>query len=734
MKKYKTIMLTLVLVVFLAGACGLPFSTKPTAALPTPGSSPVNPTQPAVDATPSKPIEVNVNLENVHLPPFAEYEEFPVRLPDKTASDYALPLDKNSLKNLSSYNLSPAQEAKLLQNGFVVVDPIDSDYNEFFQIYENIRYYENQTAFITTDSIYHVYHLLFDKILRDLERESFTTALTNLTQGLLQASLQQYQSVTGTPLEEAALRNTAFLAVAARLLDSSAEIPEPARQLAEAELKLIEARESVAVSPIWDQPSQADALKYREDYSQYIPRGHYTLSEQLERYFKAMMWYGRMTLRLRDGQETQRALLLSHILRSQPELEKSWNTIYQATTFLVGKSDDLSFHEYGVLADQVFGANPDLLQYADDNKLGAFMNAAEALPPPQVNSMWVWIDEDKEEAIKGFRVMGQRFTLDAYVFGQVTWRNVGTLDTPRDLPKAMDFMAAMGSDEARQILTEMEEFAYANYEKQLDKVTGEVASLETDSWTQNVYWNWLYTFKPLIELKDERYPSFMRTQAWNRKELNTALGSFTELKHDTILYAKQTMAEMGGGEMEQPPQNYVEPNPLAFSRLRSLAVMTMKGLDANQILSDHSRASLENLINLLAFLQTIAEKQLNGDGISPEEYGRLVYFGGELEALTLAAADSDNPSDRNLYDQKAALVADIATGMNRVLEEAIGRPALIYMVSPDAPHTIHMGAVFSYYEFEVAPADRMTDETWREKVDNKDLPPLPRWTESFISR
>ena len=71
--------------------------------------------------------------------------------------------------------------------------------------------------------------------------------------------------------------------------------------------------------------------------------------------------------------------------------------------------------------------------------------------------MWVWITEDKEEAIKGFRFMGQRFTLDAYVFGQVIWRNVGTLEDPRGLPKGLDFFAAMGSEEARKILTDMGE-------------------------------------------------------------------------------------------------------------------------------------------------------------------------------------------------------------------------------------------------------------------------------------
>ena len=77
-------------------------------------------------------------------------------------------------------------------------------------------------------------------------------------------------------------------------------------------------------------------------------------------------------------------------------------------------------------------------------KFAAFMEGAKTLPPPQVNSMWVWIWEDKEQATKGFRFMGQRFTLDAYVFGQVIWRKVGTMNKPRGLPKGLDFFAAHG--------------------------------------------------------------------------------------------------------------------------------------------------------------------------------------------------------------------------------------------------------------------------------------------------
>ena len=58
--------------------------------------------------------------------------------------------------------------------------------------------------------------------------------------------------------------------------------------------------------------------------------------------------------------------------------------------------------------------------------------------------MWVWIWQDQEQVTKGFRFMGQRFTLDAYVFGQVIWRKVGTLDEPARPAKGAGFLCRPG--------------------------------------------------------------------------------------------------------------------------------------------------------------------------------------------------------------------------------------------------------------------------------------------------
>ena len=104
----------------------------------------------------------------------------------------------------------------------------------------------------------------------------------------------------------------------------------------------------------------------------------------------------------------------------------------------------------------------------------------------------------------------------------------------------------------------------------------------------------------------------------------------------------------------------------------------------------------------------------------------------------LASADTTDPMDRDLSDQKSALIADVATGLKpdgtlAALEEATGQPTLMYVVLPDEPWRIGTGAVFTYYEFPVGVSDRMTDEQWQQMVEDGSNPPQPDWTNLFIT-
>jgi hypothetical protein len=187
----------------------------------------------------------------------------------------------------------------------------------------------------------------------------------------------------------------------------------------------------------------------------------------------------------------------------------------------------------------------------------------------------------------------------------------------------------------------------------------------------------------------------------------------------------------------------VEPVPHFYARLAALTAMTREGLAARGLLGELDEASLAHLEQLAGALQRMAEKELRGEPLTEDEYERIRYYGGEIEQLTMAAADTDNadPFAPRFMDEEpqAAVIADVATNPStgEVLEEGVGRIQNIFVVVPiDQPDgssylQVARGGTFSYYEFPWPMNDRLTDEKWRQMLAEGQAPPLPEWVDSF---
>lgn len=680
---------------------------------------------------------------------FAIYQEVPVKVKPKVPA-YTVKPDLSNIINRADldddYISNLVQTKSLLaKNGFAVVPAFNQ---EFFSIYETNRY-NYFPSFVTTDSVLHNYHLIFNYLLKKLEEEKLSPELKTLTNSLLAVSLKQYNSLKGTSWENAAKRTVGFFAVAAKLLDPQTPSPRIVQAEVKKELALIKAHNGIQTSPVINIGEPADMVidtpmgpqsleAFKEDYSQYIPRGHYDKTEILKAYFKATMWYGRATFRLKNEDEIRSALIITLALQEKDN-QTIWAKISQPVDFFVGQSDDITCAQFQTLAEQVYGPKATLAEVSrDQEKFEAFMAAAKKLEPPQINSIPIFqasIQPNREREIKGFRFMGQRFTIDASIFQRLVDREV----PKRMLPRGLDIPAALGSAEAADILQQAGETKYENYSANLNKLKKYLAGLGTDCWTQNLYWGWLYSLQPLTQAKPAGYPSFMTNSAWTRKDLNTYLGSWTELKHDTILYAKQVYAEMGGAPPElKDDRGYVEPEPYLYARLASLLKMTSDGLKNLGWLSEKRQALLKTLRQMALSFKTISEKELSNAPLTADEYELIRSYGGQLEHFWLEVnqeeMDALGVDQRSFLDQNpAALVADVATDPNgQVLEEGTGQIFLIYVVVPvGGKLRIAKGGVFSHYEFAWPLDDRLTDNAWRKLLDSPKAPALPDWTKSF---
>lgn len=669
---------------------------------------------------------------------FAAYHNVPTSYTPQVPA-YTVAPDLSNITNLSDFEFSPAAMRLLAENGFVVV-PNDY-YQEFFVVYET-NLYEPLPSFITTDSMLHNYHLFFSHLLRVTEREHLVPELKALTTAMMTATESQVAALEGTDWHNAALRNLAFLSVAGKLLDPAMPVPEAVQPVVAEELALIAAHEGITPSPMMNlgqQQSPLDALQ--EDYSQYIPRGHYTTDDTLKSYFQTMMWYGRMTFRLKNEDESRSALLLTLALSEEDKLSR-WDRIYQPTSFFVGDSDDLNVIQFQELMYQIYGNDVTAAQFPSDTpKWETFRKEAAQLQPPQINSIPIYdesLHPDREAEITGFRFMGQRFTLDAAIFQRLIYREVGenSQGQRRMLPKALDIPAALGSQEAYELLEAAGETDYAGYAENMTKLQHAFVDAPPQFWSNTLYQGWLYTLDALLTTPGEGYPSFMQNQAWTRKNLNTFLASWTELKHDTVLYAKQVYAQMGGGMENEDDRGYVEPNPALYARLASLVKMTREGLDQRGLLDEQDGESLERLETLALSLKTMSEKLLENQLLTDEEYDLIRSYGGQLEHFWLEALRDEGVDHRSaLSENPAALVTDVATNPEgQVLAEGTGNIFEIYVVVPvDGNLRVARGGVFSHYEFPWPLNDRLTNEQWRHMVETGDTPPLAPWTESYVA-
>ncbi len=677
-------------------------------------------------------------------------EKYQVRITPR-AEEYEIPTDLGTVRNLGHYDeLTSAQKRQLAKTGFVVTP---DDAIQMFFLYEDYASSDDAANFITVDSVLQAYHIFFDYSLRVAETEHLIRAAEDMTDALLSGSQEQFAAAPDGPANEAALRNVAFFAVAAKLIDPNAQTPDEVAELIDAELALIDAHAKRAESPIMGSTIH---------YTQFNPRGHYTRSEALGRYFRAMMWYGLVgfELEVQDPDDAnhvalvrrhvRQALLITRLMANDAQVASLWERIYEPTGFFVGGADDISYEQLLAPAQAALGAELSDEALADDAKLDSFIAQAKAdLAGPRIAPFF--FDADASGRLVGkpkvqarqFRVMGQRYIPDSYMLQQLVSPLVGEFGptTARDCPMGLDVMACLGSKRARAILIDQyKQDRFKNYTSQLDKVTSEFAATSLAEWTSNLYWGWLYSLKPLLQTKGEGYPTFMRSDEWLDKELSTSTSSWAQLRHDTILYAKQSGAEMGAAE-PAAPKGYVEPYPEVYARLAYLSFKSREGLSSRGLLPEKLAGAYERFEDTLLFLKSVAEKELTNEPLTTEEYERIQWFGGELERLTLQVVEGAEHASNwyeitNETDRNMACIADVHTYFDSVLEVGVGPAYRIYVVvpHPDGGLQIAKGGVFSYYEFPWPAGDRLTDEKWQTLLAGGNAPAQPDWTDSFTVR
>ncbi|KAG3101802.1 hypothetical protein PI124_g11907 [Phytophthora idaei] len=354
-------------------------------------------------------------------------------------------------KRSFDFRLEPEEKTKLAANG--VVAPQRFGFSSFGDIYYRL-YSDDLPVFVTSDSILHAWHRSFDAFLVDIEENCLFPALRAILEDSLSECIAMAENVSEDheKVIKAVKDVEIYLSMGLSLLRG----------------KLLGGHEEMETlwSAILNERTDGADLFSAErtvDFSQLKPRGHYTKSEPLKRYFRAMMWFGIVDLRIAGDVKQDdglHQLLCSVILVNCLQESDPFDDVVHFDNMLSSLvaegghgSDSLSANEFVEFVQSTL-----MEKLIERGKTGIeeWQKLLQDLQRQLVqNSSGSQFSDDLLPAPISFRLLGQRFVWSAFIFFQLENAQVehdGTMQPRRD-PSALDVACTLfGNNEAAQEL------------------------------------------------------------------------------------------------------------------------------------------------------------------------------------------------------------------------------------------------------------------------------------------
>ncbi len=673
-----------------------------------------------------------------------------------------------------------ADEKQLLEsNGFVVTERLRQRtvVDQLLYIWRN-----DLPLFISTDAILHALGRSYDRIIKDVELGLLVDRLSTLLTRMHERLPELDARYSANPQMHPMLRDVDLYLTVARKLLGHDVAPRYVENVSEVDrlLTLIQ-QETLDTYPLF-------APGCREiDFSQFTPRGHYTQHEDLEKYFRAMMWLGRTEMYLSapknavpvvcplpSPEDIQRqtidAALVLELVDTE-DVAPLYDEIERVLTFLFGEQDNLTVANLKMVVASL--GLEDASKLLDPTVLETFQDrlATAGLGSQRILSQMLWSPMTPEAAVQpaaAFMLFGQRFVIDSYITGNVIGDKIvyrGEVIC-RLFPSTLDVLGGLGNNVAIELLVpELDAYLYAS---NLAALRYLVDGHDAAFWDNSIYNMWLNAIRALNPPANrEALPAFMQTAAWWCQKMNTQLASWAELRHNSILYAKQSYTP---GFICSYPSAYVEPFPEFYRQLRALAdasqlqfkdVVVSEPLpwedfgwpetDLGFGITDY----FERFSSIMETLETIARKELDGTSLTEDEISfmkEMLYLRAE-DLVCYTWYHPDGWYADLLYGEDAVesdeagelapeyVVADyhttptdcVGTPIGAVMHAGTGPVdlAIVTAQAPGAEMAAFVGPVMSYYEYTSADFQRLTDEQWKTTYLSRAT--RPAWTASYLA-
>jgi hypothetical protein len=251
-----------------------------------------------------------------------------------------------------------------------------------------------------------------------------------------------------------------------------------------------------------------------------------------------------------------------------------------------------------------------------------------------------------------------------------------------------------------------------------------------DYWESTLYTGWLSALRALSPsagpIALAGLPAIASTDGWKRRMINTQLASWSELRHDTILYAKQSYTM---GNLCEFPDAYVDPYPELFRRLEKFS---LQGVDLADMAAAAQKTEFANgvrsyfntLATVTGMLAAMADQQLRGIPFTATQMAFInetvrvqamcgtAYATGWYSKLFFAGNSAEE--DPIIADVHTQFTDESGTPVGRILHVGTSHPRLMIVTADTCSGPkAYMGLAFAYHETMTKDFLRLSDPEWK---------------------
>lgn len=586
---------------------------------------------------------------------FGDFYETPSYDFEPTLDGYELPFDvKTEVANYYELNREIDLEEKvgqLNQNGFAIVDNNFDNVDDFFSGFRKLESEGIPTA-ITRDFLSYYYQNILKTNFQEIEKNIFYENLWEISLKFYRSSKQRYQDLleikglTNDPLLEAARRETAYFAVALKLLEPNEEqidrekINDPSKFSAKEagdyyveipvslkgdvmpEVELIEAERKEE-----EVEMKSPVLLYHRDYNYFDVPYAYQQDARLNNVYLTLRWFNsnfplfyrsdscpKCILDKSDWRvNTLTASLIASDFSQEQELKNNWAQIYKVLSFFRGLRDELTFLDYHNSFYDVLGEDYDLKEEFWDKSLEEIDRKLEKVKDEIASNLrhtsieGSYPNTTSTRPFVGMRFLSEPFLPNQYIYENLTYPQVGIcLADHRDLITAqrqrevggvrglaldLDIVNLIKPLKGKNQIFDSNA-QYRNYEARVNEIKDQIRVFNDHTWHKNNYLSTMYVLDKSVNQLSQSLPAYFRSDKWLDREVNLISGSLASLQldPDKLGIYKKTADNQGLGSYnnynlitQSQKFNYIEPDLTFVREMKANLNMLLDMLSALEI-------------------------------------------------------------------------------------------------------------------------------------------------------